>query len=636
MCKRLFALVLLFAPLSALAGSPSQHWLQITSPHFVVITDSNEKQARHIAAQFEQMRSVFHTLIPNGASDAGAPITVLALKDRKGFQAIEPPAYLAKNQLDLAGLFMNAPDKNYILLRLDAQGEHPFDTVYHEYTHFMFRKDTWLPIWLNEGLAEFYQNTDIQEKDVLLGQPSADNIYYLRDHSLLPLTTLLKVDHASPYYHDEQKGSVFYAESWALTHYIEITDAENNTNRLSDYATLLMQNQDPVTAAQQVFGDLKHLQNSLYYYIQQGSFKMFKMKSAVIIDPSSFQVAQISQPEVDAIRADVLVRNGRSAEAEALLTTTLRDDPNNARAHEVMGFLKFRAGDIPSAKKWFGEAVQLNSDSFLASYYFATMSMQMNDTDHDASIESSLRTSIKLNPSFAPAYDTLARFLAMRHQKLDEAHLLNVQAVQLDPANLAYRFNTANVLMEEEQFVGAKSVLKLALTIAKTPDQTAMVQNRIQQIDKYQADLERAKTQNNTTVSQTFTTTQSSSSSSDASKVMVFSKVNGRIIGKLEDAPDYPATGATGPHHTVQGILKNIRCSYPNVLALDLDLDQNGKTITLYSNNYYKVVFTTANYDTNDAIKPCSGIEDMKAKIAYAEVSSKNAAGQILSIELSK
>jgi tetratricopeptide (TPR) repeat protein len=633
MCKHLFVLVLLFAPLSASAGNPSQHWLQVTSPHFIVITDSNEKQARHIAAQFEQMRSVFHTLIPNAASDTGAPITVLALKDRKGFQAVEPAAYLAKNQLDLAGLFMSAPDRNYILLRLDAQGEHPFDTVYHEYTHFIFRKDTWLPLWLNEGLAEFYQNTDIQEKDVLLGQPSADNIYYLRDNSLLPLTTLLKVDYSSPYYHDEQKGSVFYAESWALTHYIEITDAENNTNHLRDYAALLIQNQDPVTAAQQVFGDLKHLQNSLYYYIQQGSFKMFKMKSVVIVDPSLFQVAQISQPEVDATRADVLVRNGRSAEAEALLATTLRDDPNNARAHEVMGFLKFRAGDIPSAKKWFGEAVQLNSDSFLASYYFAAMSLQMNDTDHDDSIESSLRTSIKLNPDFAPAYDTLARFYAIRHQRLDEAHMLNAEAVQRDPANLAYRINTANVLMEEQQFENAKNVLKLALTVAKTPDQIKMVQDRIQQIDKYQADLERAKTQNSTTVTQTFTTTQSGSSPSDASRVMVFSKVNGKVMGKLEEAPNYPAD-ATGPHHTVQGILKNIRCSYPNVLALDLD--QSGKTITLYSNNYYKIVFTTANYDTNDAIKPCTEIEDMKAKIAYAEVSSKNAAGQILSIELSK
>jgi hypothetical protein len=137
MYKRLFALSLLCIAMPALASEPDVHWLEVKSPHFVVLTDSNEKQARRIAGQFEEMRSVFHMLIPGATADTGSPIVVLALKDRKGFQALEPEAYLAKGKLDLAGLFLRAPDKNYILLRLDAEGEHPFATVYHEYTHLM-------------------------------------------------------------------------------------------------------------------------------------------------------------------------------------------------------------------------------------------------------------------------------------------------------------------------------------------------------------------------------------------------------------------------------------------------------------------------------------------------------------------
>ena len=81
-------------------------------------------------------------------------------------------------------------------------------------------------------LAEFYQNTDIDDKEVHLVQPSAYDIQYLRQNRLVPLTTLLTVDHSSPYYHDEQKGSVFYAESWALTHYLEINDFEHKTQSI--------------------------------------------------------------------------------------------------------------------------------------------------------------------------------------------------------------------------------------------------------------------------------------------------------------------------------------------------------------------------------------------------------------------
>ena len=59
---------------------------------------------------------------------------------------------------------------------------------------------------------------------MLVGQPDTNNILYLRQANLIPLKVLLKVDASSPYYHEEEKGSVFYAESWALTHFLNITD----------------------------------------------------------------------------------------------------------------------------------------------------------------------------------------------------------------------------------------------------------------------------------------------------------------------------------------------------------------------------------------------------------------------------
>ena len=41
-----------------------------------------------------------------------------------------------------------------------------------------------------------------------------------------------------------------------------------------------------------------------------------------------------------------------------------------------MGYLKFREGDMQAARKWYGEAVKLDSQSYLAHYYYAAMSMQ--------------------------------------------------------------------------------------------------------------------------------------------------------------------------------------------------------------------------------------------------------------------
>ena len=123
-------------------------------------------------------------------------------------------------------------------------------------------------------------------------------------------------------------------------------------------------------------------------------------------------------------------------------------------------------------------------------------------------------------------------------------------------------------------------------------------------------------------------------SSIDPNKTMIYREVNGKIVGTMEDIPNFPAGASKGPQHTIKGVIRDIACSYPTVLALTLE--QPGKKIPLYTNNYFKVVFTTANYEPNGDIKPCEGIQDMKATIRYAEVSNKNVAGQILAIELSK
>ena len=177
----LLSSMVLFAGAGVAGGAPPERWVEARSTHFAVLTDAGEKQAQRVASQFERMYMVFHTLLPASEDDGGAPIVVVAVRDRKGMQQLEPAEYLGKDRIDLSGFFLRAPDKNYILLRLDAEEAHAYANVYHEYTHYLMRKaDGWLPLWLNEGLAQFYENTDIDDKTVWLGQANPDELRFLR------------------------------------------------------------------------------------------------------------------------------------------------------------------------------------------------------------------------------------------------------------------------------------------------------------------------------------------------------------------------------------------------------------------------------------------------------------------------
>jgi tetratricopeptide (TPR) repeat protein len=462
-------------------------WTEVRSPHVLVLTDAGDREGRQIAAQFERMRLLCHTLLPNDAGDAPNPIIVLALKDNKSFTAVEPADYLAKGSLALAGYYLHTSDQNYILLNLDdATDDHPFADVYHEYVHFALRKADWLPLWLNEGLAQYYQNSDISTKDAIVGQPIPGDIAVLRGERLLPLPALLAMDGASPSYRDEDEGSVFYAESWALTHMLMADAADHHTHQLATYIDLLQQHHDPVAAAREAFGNLNHLQERLRNYVQQSDFTTVPVRSALTIDESTFQSLPTTLADANALRAEVLAWDGRPTEARALLDATLRTNPNHPLTHEAMGSLCYALHDAACAKKWFGEAIQLNAASYVALYFYANAALEDNDVGHDAEIESSLRSAIRLAPDFAPPYDCLSRFLLMRRKDMNEAYVLSQRAVALEPDSISYRLNLEAVLLQRQQPDEALAVLDAALHVARTPEDVARVQTAIEQVHHFQ------------------------------------------------------------------------------------------------------------------------------------------------------
>jgi Tfp pilus assembly protein PilF len=632
----LCALALLCVRVSA---ESEPRWFQVQTEHFTVITDGSEKQGLHIAGQLERMQAVFTRLIPTAHSDTGSPIVVLALKNKRDFQSLEPAAYLAKNQLDLAGLFLQTPDKSYILLRLDATGgEHPFSVVYHEYTHYILRHATFIPLWLNEGLAEFYQNTDIDEKQVRFGQPSRDDILFLRQNNLIPLPILLNVDHNSPYYHDEQKGSMFYPEAWALTHFVIINDRLNHTDRLTQYLNAVSVSHDPVAAAQQAFGDLKKLQQSLDTYINHGEYREFLMPTGVSVDEAAFHVDPLSTPDADSIRANVLVANDRTQEAETLIDSVLQSNPDNALAHESKAILALREHDPATARKWYGEAVALHSTSYLAYYNFAVLSMELG-SGSEASIEDSLQQSLKLNPNFAAANDALARFYGIHHKNLDDAIHLSVTAVSIEPDNLNYRLNNAQLHVERHELPSALSVLDAAKPYAKSPGELAEIAMRREQIWEYQTALaHQASTASQSAASSTIpsgTTTVSTTvalhNSADSGGATTTAS---SPSAAADDNPHYPDAPPTGPRHVIRGILHDVHCTYPTILTLAIE--GSNKTLSLYTNNMYKVQYGAANFTPAKALQPCTEFEGLRATVTYTDVADKRVDGQIVSISVSK
>ena len=124
-----------------------------------------------------------------------------------------------------------------------------------------------------------------------------------------------------------------------------------------------------------------------------------------------------------------------------------------------MGLMELRQGNTREARKWYAEAVALHSTSYLAYYYDGVLSLQLGGADDTAG--ASLREACKLDPDFAPAADALAHFDAA-HGQMDEAKAMILRAVTLEPTNLNYRLNAAEIRARNKDYVSAISILQAA------------------------------------------------------------------------------------------------------------------------------------------------------------------------------
>ena len=91
-------------------------------------------------------------------------------------------------------------------------------------------------------------------------------------NKLLPIEVLLNVEHSSPHYNEENRASVFYAESWALVHYLMLDPEARQRQLLKNFIAAWDKSGNQIEAAQQAFGDLKKFGDLIQGYSRQTMF----------------------------------------------------------------------------------------------------------------------------------------------------------------------------------------------------------------------------------------------------------------------------------------------------------------------------------------------------------------------------
>jgi tetratricopeptide (TPR) repeat protein len=440
-----FAVLSILCLASLSSAASDREWAEVRSQHFRVITDGSEGAARRVAREFEQIRFAMSGVYPRLRMDSGAPLLVICPRDESSMKNLAPQFWKSKG-FKPAGYFQHGWDKEYAVVRLDEIRPESYEVVYHEYVHSVMHLNIrWLPVWLDEGLADFHANTRFEKSRIYVGAPSwRMRVFGLRP--LIPLNTLLAVTPSSPYYHDEDKADLFYAQSWLLTHYLFFGPGMESGRKLLRFITML-DSTEQVKAFQEVFGDPQKVQKDLETYGRTFSMAGGWLNTPPSTDEKEFKSRRMSAAETEAELGSYHLWSHQGSLARPLIEQALKDDPKLGLAHEDMAFLDFAEGKDEDALREFGQAVTLDPTLYLSLFSQTMMSpIVRSDAPADqAELEKALQKVLQQDPQFAPALVQLSR-LYVRQGNLDRAYEAARKAEGLEPARAGYHLLSGRIL----------------------------------------------------------------------------------------------------------------------------------------------------------------------------------------------
>ncbi|MBS1841858.1 MAG: hypothetical protein JSS69_07910 [Acidobacteria bacterium] len=490
----LFCVVCMF--LASVPAMAADNWVEVKCPHFTVVGNSGEKDLRKICDQFELFRAMFHSSFPGLQFETGTPIEIIAAKNEATMKELLPDLYEVKGHTHAAGLYQQGPTKNYVILQMNLEGDRPYHVLYHEYTHTLVHLNFFhVPVWLDEGLAEYLGNASIDKKEVRIGLIPEGHLYVLQQNRLLPIETLLSVDHNSPYYNEANRTSVFYAESWALVHYLMLSEKSRQEHLLAKFLDAYAKTGDQIVAAKLAFGDLKKFGDTLDSYTRQGNFFNGIVKPPTDALDKNYASRTLSHAEVSTLLGEFLAIHGRPKESRELLDAAAKEEPNSPALHEALGLAAYRAGNWQDATKEMEDAIRLGTTSF-APYYMVGTQMARGmgrSEDGDAQAIENLDKAIKLNPHFAPAYDALARALRNSPSQLSRAVDAELQAVKLDSSNMAYAMNFTFLLLAVNRDADAEAMAERIEKAASTEAEKRMAEQAMEGVKDQIARKKREK-----------------------------------------------------------------------------------------------------------------------------------------------
>jgi len=448
----------------------NERWTKLDLDDYVIYSAARDSVTRDVAQRLQLLRDGLAMMTKLNVHPPQR-VTVLLFPNDRTFAPYRDAA-MGKKMPHIDALFGGSRDAGFILINTDANGGVD-RSVFHELTHCFTHNtvDGELPVWFNEGIAEFYSTFQTYGRDKLrVGTPIAEHLMRLQARGLMPLDHLFAVDYNSPDYSEQNRAGDFYAESWLLVHYLMLGNADR-AKGLGTFVELLTNHEPPASAVEKAFGITeKHLEMELRGYLAQPTMNVREFTPAekhtyTIVDP-----APASRDAVLLALGNFLAHSLASdEEAPAFYDAALKANPNNGDVYSAIAALAQHNGDTKRRDAAVAKAVALGTSDPIA--YVAAGLADLDSIGHADQARAMFEKALALNPRSATAYAGLAAAYSTNHED-EKAIAAYARSLAIEPQDdVAYNLVTIYVRL------GKRDLAEKTIARYITPKGNAALEN---------------------------------------------------------------------------------------------------------------------------------------------------------------
>ena len=343
------------------AAAPAQPpepeaWLTVRSAHFTVYSDAGPERASEIAIGLERLRDAFARLSPEMSLRSPVPTRIVAFRDAESFAPYKSVA--DRDGLKILGQFLAHRDGNFIALNADPSLVGALATIQHEYVHQLVEHNfPGVPLWFNEGLAEYYSTFAAEGEVAVVGRPVRRHLGWLHSHQKFSLAAVLGATRESAAGHGAAAAGELYAVSWLLVHYLLSGDVDR-LDAAAELLYLLDAGEEPEAAIQTSLGlDADELTARLREYLTRPLARAgWRLPVGGDADP---EAAPMAAADLLSHLGDLLSRQQRLEAANRHYDLALAYDGRHAEAHSGLALVRDLEGRLDEAAVLHREAIAL-------------------------------------------------------------------------------------------------------------------------------------------------------------------------------------------------------------------------------------------------------------------------------------